>query len=115
MTKSEYRRYKQFKAVMRIFHCNEAQAKNIIAFNCNKIYSTKIVKNIRNCEAYHLIPSLDLKNTYYLFTNIAEKKLITDGFKILNSDDFSEVELDWLEKNYKFRCKSKYICNLLKK
>jgi hypothetical protein len=60
----------------------------------------------KDCSNYQLIRAFD---DYCLFTDIAEKKLIVKGFKIINSEDFSEAELFWLKKNHNFNCKSKYV------
>ena len=63
-----------------------------------------------NCKIdYYLDESLDKDGTFYLLSDIAEKTLKTEGFKILNEDNFSIVELDWLRVNYKFMAKSKYL------
>jgi hypothetical protein len=74
-----------------------------------KLYDNNILDLVKYSENLHLEKSLDLDNIYFLFTKICEKTLKTDGFRILNSGDFSEVELLWLEKNYKFRCKNKFL------
>jgi hypothetical protein len=106
VTKAE-KRYK-IKTIVKLFHCTPEKALDILNFNENKIYSEHTVMMTRDCNNYHLVPSLGLKDTYYLFTDIAEKKLKAEGFKVLNSEDFSETELAWLDKNYKFKCKNKY-------
>lgn len=96
-----------------IVGCNEAFAFQVIQKikAINGDYTDETQKMVRAYEDLHLESSLDVeqKGVYYLFTKIAEKKLMTEGFKILNSDDFSKIELSWLEENYKFRCKKHYL------
>lgn len=102
--------YRQKREIMKMFHCNEQKAMSILDFAKNKVYSQDCVKFIKDCKSYQLVKSVGFKDegVYYLFTDIAEKELKTDNFKILNNDDFSKVELEWLEHNYKFRCKTKF-------
>lgn len=99
--------YRQKRELMKMFHCNEQKATSILDFAKNKVYAQDCVKFIKDCKSYQLVDSKKI-GIYFLFTDIAEKELKTDNFKILNSDDFSKVELQWLEDNYKFRCKTKF-------
>ena len=75
------------------------------------LYTDETQELVRMYSDLHLEPAINIEEVgiYYLFTKIAEKKLITEKFKIINSEDFSKTELDWLEQNYKFRCKSRFI------
>lgn len=74
-------------------------------------YTEDTVKLLKDVEDFHLEKSIGFKDKglYFLFTKIAEKELKTDGFKILNGGNFSDVELEWLRINYKFVASSKYL------
>lgn len=96
------------RQLMKMFYCSEQRATTILDFVKNRVYSEDCKRAIKNCNTYHLVIS-SLPDTYHLFTDIAEKKLKVKDFKIQNSEDFSKVELQWLEDNFKFRCKTKYI------
>lgn len=48
----------------------------------------------------YLVPSIDLKDCFYLFSDFGEKKLIIEDDVITNNPSLSEKELIWLSKNY---------------
>lgn len=53
----------------------------------------------------YLVESIDLKNTFYLFSSFGEKKIeIEDNF-IINKVELSDRERIWLHKNYNIKVK----------
>lgn len=81
-----------------------------IQANSSLRYASMIISDFKEFgesqeEDTFLVPSLDLGGVFYLFINYMEKTVRTSNFKIQNSEEFTKNELDWLQKNYKFKAR----------
>ncbi len=99
--------------ISKIVGCNVKDCEKYIKLLSQNtgLYTDATKEIVRMYADLHLEPAINIKEVgiYYMFTKICEKKLIIKDFKIINSEDFSKTELDWLELNYKFKCKNRYL------
>jgi len=76
---------------------------NLLSVDVN--YVLKVVYEVfgnYHCDFsdLYLVPSIDLKGCFYLFSGFGEKKLEIENNLITNNPSLSEKELIFLSKNY---------------
>lgn len=95
------RNHHRIKKVRDYFLNNPNKTLQEIADDLNECKS--VVSEILSITDYFILPILNEENTFFLFSELFEKKILTDPYKIIkNGYDFSEKEKTFL-RGYGFK------------